>query len=120
MSKKTTKSGSGAMKLAMLGASLAGLAATAYFLFGPKAKKNQRQAKAWAIKMKADVIEKLEVAREVSEPAYRKIIDAVAAEYGKAKKADRKDISALAQDLKKHWRTISRAAKSAKKAAKNA
>ena len=39
MEKKTTKSGSSAVKLAVLGASLAGLAATAYFFLGPKGKK---------------------------------------------------------------------------------
>ena len=32
-----------AVKLAVIGASLAGLAATAYFFFGPKGKKHQKQ-----------------------------------------------------------------------------
>ena len=78
MAKKTTKGGSGAMKMAMLGASLAGLAA-AYFFTGTEGKKRQKHAKAWAIKMKGDVVERLETAREVSEPVYHKIIDTVAA-----------------------------------------
>jgi hypothetical protein len=107
MQKKSTKSGSGGVKLAVLGASIAGLAATAYFLLGPGGKKHQKQAKAWAIKMKGDVIERLETAREVSEPVYREIIDSVAREYVKGMKAGQKEIDSLAQDLKKHWKTIS-------------
>ena len=102
-------------KLAFLGASLAGIAATTYFFFGPKGKKNQKHAKAWAIKMKGDVIEKLEMARDVSEPAYNEIIDSVATEYEKSKKASREEINALARDLKKHWKTISRGARVAKR-----
>jgi len=108
------KSGSSVMKLAVIGASLAGLAATAYFFLGSKAKERQKHAKAWAVKMKADVIEKLEMAREITEPVYHEIIDSVAVEYTKGKKASQKEIKELAQDLKKHWKTISTSAKKAK------
>lgn len=114
MKKKTTGGGSSAVKLAVIGTSLAGIAATAYFFFGPKGKKNQKHAKAWAIKMKGDVVEKLEMARDISEPVYHEIIDSVAAEYEKGMKASRGEIKALAQDLKKHWKTISKSAKAVK------
>lgn len=117
MEKKTTKrkSSSSAMEIAVLGASLAGLAATAYFFLGPKGKKNQKHVKAWAIKMKGDVVEKLETAREISEPVYHEIIDSVAAEYKKGKKAGQEEIRELALDLKKHWKTISNTARTAKR-----
>lgn len=112
--KKKTSNGSKVVKLAVIGASLAGLAAGAYFFLGPKGKKHQRQAKAWAIKMKGDVVEKLELARNVSESAYHGIIDSVAAKYEKSRKASRGEIQALARDLKKHWRTISGSARTVK------
>ena len=119
--KKKTSSGSRAVKLAVIGASLAGLAATAYFFFGPKGKKHQKQTRAWAIKMKGDVIEKLETARNMSESVYHEIIDSVAAEYKKGKKAGQEEIRELALDLKKHWKTISNTARTAKRdAAKDA
>jgi hypothetical protein len=105
--KKKTKSSSGAMKLFKIGAGLAGLAATAYFLMESKGKKEQTQVKSWAIKMKGDIIEKLESARNISEPVYHKIIDAVAAKYEKELKSSPEEIRELAQDLKKHWKTIS-------------
>lgn len=105
---------SNAVKLAVVGASLAGLAATAYFFFGPKGKKHRQHAKAWAIKMKGDVVEKLERAREITEPVYLEIIDTVAKEYEKGKKASRPEIEALAVDLKKHWKSMSKLAMAAK------
>jgi hypothetical protein len=118
MEKKTTKNSSDVVKMAVVGAGIAGLAATAYFFFGPKGKQHQKHAKAWAIKMKGDVVEKLENAREVSEPVYRGIIDSVAAEYEKGAKASHEEISELAQDLKKHWKTISNSTRTVKKSVK--
>jgi len=112
MPKKANKSK--AVKLAVIGVSLAGLAATAYFFFGPKGKKHRGHAKAWAIKMKGEVVEKLEAAREITEPIYREIIDAVARDYKKGKKASWPEIEALARDLKKHWKSMSQLAMAAK------
>lgn len=103
-----------AIKLAVVGASLAGLAATAYFFFGPKGKKHRQHAKAWAIKMKGEVVEKLERAREITEPVYQEIIDTVAKGYKKGKKASQPEIEALAADLKKHWKSMSKMALAAK------
>ena len=104
------------VKYTVIGASLAGLAATAYFFFGPKGKKRREHAKAWAIKMKGEVVEKLEKAREITEPVYREIIDTVAKEYKKGKKAGQPEIEALATDLKKHWKSMSALAVAAKQA----
>ncbi len=112
MQKKTTSSD--AVKLAVIGASVAALAASAYFLFGPKGKTHQRHAKAWAIKMKGDVVERLEAAREITEPLYHEIIDSVAKDYIKGMKASKDEIEMLAKDLKKHWKTISKSARAIK------
>jgi len=119
MEKKTNKSN--VVKYAVIGASLAGLAATAYFLFGPKGKQNRQHIKAWAIKMKAEVIERLETAREITEPVYHEIIDSVAKDYKKGKKASQGEVDAIADDLKKHWKSMSKLASEAKQeVAKNA
>jgi len=120
MKKETTKGKSSAVGVVALGASLAGLAASAYFLLSEEGKKNQKYAKAWAIKMKGDVVEKLESAREVSEPVYHQIIDTVAAKHEKIKKDGPKEVKELAKDLKKHWTTISSIAKIAKPEIKKA
>ena len=112
---KKKESNSKAVKAAVIGASLAGVAATAYFFFGPKGKKHREHAKSWAIKMKGDVIEKLEQAKEITEPIYHEIIDSVSKEYAKEKRATQDEISAMAIDLKKHWKSISKLAIAAKK-----
>ena len=98
--------GSNAARIGVIGASIAGLAA-AYFFLGPKGKKHQRQTRAWAIKMKGDIVEKLEGMQDVTESAYNKIVDSVATAYAKRKVAGREEISDLAGDIKKHWKTIS-------------
>ncbi|MDO8512502.1 MAG: hypothetical protein Q7S57_04470 [bacterium] len=115
MKNNIKEDGSGIVKMAVVGAGIAGLAAAAYFFLGPKGKKHQRDVRAWAIKMKGDVIEKLEMAKEISEPVYHEIIDSVATEYEKGNKASHEEIGALAQDLKKHWKTISGSARTAKR-----
>lgn len=114
MQKKATQGSSVAVKLGIIGASIAGLAAGYYFL-GPNGKANRTHAKAWAIKMKGDVVEKLEKAKDVSESVYREIVDSVAEEYTKGKKAGEREINALAEDLKKHWKSLSHSVKSAKR-----
>lgn len=110
MKKETTKGKSNSAGAIAIGASLAGLAASAYFLLSKEGKKNQKYAKAWAIKMKGEVIEKLEKAREVSEPIYHQIIDTVSAKHEKIKKESAKEVQELAKDLKKHWATIGKIA----------
>lgn len=106
MAHKKSKGVSDAVKLGAVGAAVAGLAA-AYFFMGPNAKKHQKHAKAWAIKMKGDVVDKLEKASKMSKPIYDDIVDSVAKEYKKRKKAGQTEINALTQDLKKHWKNIS-------------
>lgn len=112
--KKNINHGSGKMKLFVLGASLAGLA-VAYFFLGPKNKKNLKNTKSWAIKMRGDVIEKLEKARDISETVYGKIIDSIAIKYEKSLKSNSQEIRELAQDLKKHWRVISKSVETKRK-----
>ena len=109
------KNNSNAVQLTILGTTLAGLVAGAYFFLGPKGKKHQRHAKAWAIKMKGDVVEKLEQASEITEPVYHEIINSVSKDYEKGMKAGKAEIDELATDLKKHWKTISGTAKIAKR-----
>lgn len=95
---------------AIIGASAAGLAAATYFFFGPKGKINRKHTQAWAIKMKADVIETLETAQQITEPIYHEIIDSVALNYKNGKKASQDEVDAIANDLKKHWKSISKLA----------
>jgi len=92
----------------LIGAGLAALAAGAYFFLGPKGKKHQKEMKGWMVKMKGEVLEKLEEAKEVTEPIYNDIVDTVAKTNEVAGKIPQSEIRALAQDLKKQWRSLNR------------
>lgn len=110
------KDGMEAGQMAAVGAGIAALAAGVYFFLGPDGKKHQKKMKGWMVKMKGEVLEKLEEARDVSEPIYNEIVDTVAKTYTVAGKIPREEIMGLASELKKQWRTISRSAKASKKA----
>jgi len=107
------KHSSAGMKLLVVGASLAGLAA-AYFFLTPKGKKKINDTKSWVIKMKGDVIEKIEQTLEISESIYNDIIDSVAVKYEKNSKANVEEVKELAKDLKKQWPALSLTVKNKK------
>ena len=109
MNKKTNQVSGG--QVAFMGAAVAALAAGAYFFFGPKGKAHQKHAKAWAIKMKGEVVERLENAKDVTESTYNDIVDSVANRYGKSSKVAVAEVQALAKDLKKHWKAIAASVK---------
>jgi len=64
MNNKTQEKGSNIMKIAMIGAGITSVAAAAYFFLGSKGEEHKKHLKAWAIKMKGDIIEKIEEAKE--------------------------------------------------------
>ncbi|MBP9771585.1 MAG: hypothetical protein KBD16_01530 [Candidatus Pacebacteria bacterium] len=107
MTQKKGKTGSAVV----VGAGVAALAVASYYFFGPQGEKHRKQLKGWSIKMKGEVIEQLEKVKNVSEPVYREIVDAVAAKYAKQAGSSKKEIDALAIDLKKTWRTIAASVK---------
>lgn len=123
---KKQKNESNVGKVVALGAGVAALSVAAYILFGPNGKKNQKSIKGWAIRMKGEIIEKLETVKDVTAPVYEKIVADVAAKYGKLKNIDAKDLEAEVLNLKKHWKAIMKSTvkkgtkKVAKKVAKKA
>lgn len=113
MAVKKGKSGVGTA--VAVGAGVAALAAAGYFFFGPNGTKNRKAMKGWVIKMKGEIVEKLEKAKEVSEPVYHQIVDTVSKKY--ASVVDQAEVDAITKELKKHWKAIS-GEKAKKKVAK--
>lgn len=101
---KTNKPSVG--KVVAIGAGVAALSVAAYMLFGPNGKKNQKALKGWAIKMKGEIIEKMEAVKDVTAPVYEKIVSEVAAKYAKLKHIDPKDLENEVATLKKHWKAM--------------
>ncbi len=93
-------------KLGLAGLAVAGLAG-AYFLYGKDGAKNRKAIKTWTLRAKADVIEKLEKAKEVSQGTFDSVVDEISAKYGsKMKDVSMEDVTSFAKDLKKHWKDI--------------
>ncbi len=105
-------------KVVAISAGVAALAAAGYFFFGPNGEKNRKKMKGWMIKMKGEIIEKLEAVKEVTEPVYESIVDSVSAKY--AAVVDKKELADLVSELKKHWKSISGTKAKAKKTVKKA
>jgi len=122
MAKQTKKNeGSSTGTAVAVGAGVIALAAASYFFFGPEGKKNRDNLKGWMVKMKGEVIEKMEDAKDMTEAAYEKIVDSVAAKYAKAGKVSEAEIRMFAALLKQQWAGIVKShhkAAAVKKAAK--
>lgn len=96
----------------------AAAAAGAYFLYGSKnAAKNRKAVKSWALKAKADVLETLESAQEMSKKEYEQLVDRVGAAYSHLQDVKKTDLADFKREMKQHWENI---AKEAKKASKDA
>jgi len=89
-------------------AGLAALTAAGYFVLGPNGKNNRKAIKGWSLKMKGEVLERIEKLKEVTPEVYNTIIDEVSAKYGKVKSISADEVADIALDLKKHWKAISR------------
>lgn len=107
-------------KIIAVSAGIAAISAAAYVLFGPEGKKNRKAIRGWAIKMKGEVIEKLEAAKEITEPVYHDIVSKVSEKYGKLKNVNPEELTQAVEDLRKQWKNMVRDAKPKKKVAKKA
>jgi len=88
-------------------AALAAAAAGAYYLYGSdKSAKNRKQIKSWMLKMKAEVMDKIENVKDLSKDTYDKTIDEVSKKYSQIKNVDKKELVQLAKRMKSHWKEI--------------
>ncbi len=113
MKKDTKDKGISAGKVVAVGAGVAALAAASYYFFGPEGQKHRKTVKGWMLKMKAEVIEKIEGVQEVTQATYDAIVDSVASKYNSYP-----EIGTMVDMLKKQWKGISSNAHGARKSAK--
>lgn len=94
-------------------------AAGAYFLYGSKnAKSNRTKVKSWALKAKADVLERLEDAKEMTESEFEELVNAIAGTYAGVKSASKGEIKDFQKEMMGHWQAIEKFAKPKRKQAK--
>ncbi len=120
--KNNNQNGAGSKIMAGVGvAALAAAAAGAIFLYGTDAgKKKRKEIKGWSLRMKADVLDKMENMKDWSEEAYNQIVDTVATKYESMKNIEAGEVATIVADLKKHWRTIKKHVEGAPKKRKAA
>lgn len=111
---KSAKKGVSAKTVVGLGVGIAALSAATYLLFGPNGKKNKKTIKGWTVKMKGEIIEEFEKAKELTEPVYHNIVDKIKAKYSKIKGMDAQELEAVVNEIKKHWKGIQNQAKGKK------
>lgn len=108
MAKKKTvqkDSNTGAV-LGLAGLAVAGIAG-AYLFYGKDGAKNRKKVKTWTLRAKADILEKLEKAKEVSEETFHNVVDEISAKYGeKIKDINPADVLLFTKEIKKHWKDI--------------
>ena len=98
-----------------LGAGIAALSVAAYVLFGPEGKKNRKTVRGWSVKMKGEIIEKLEEAKEITEPMYHDILNKVSEKYAGLKNIDQEELKTVVGDLRKPWKHVLKEIKPKKK-----
>jgi uncharacterized protein YoxC len=87
-------------------AAIAAATAGAYFFYSKNAAKNRKQLKAWMVKAKAEVMERLEKTSDLSQKTYEKVVDEVMKKYRGLKKTAPKEVAELSAELKRHWSSI--------------
>lgn len=108
--KSTSKKGlSGSQRMGIgVGLTAAAVAAAGtYFLYGSKnAAQNRRKVKSWMLKAKAEVLEGLEKAEQMSEREFNQLVESVGKSYAQLKDASQADIAAFKREMKEHWPNI--------------
>lgn len=105
MKKKTShklKTAAEEVGVALAVAALAG----AYFIYGPNGAKHKRKVKSWALKARAEAVEKLEKLKKVGETDYHRVVDEVTKKYQKLPSVDKKELAIMKKELKSYWKEI--------------
>lgn len=105
--KKAKKSS--VVKRVAIGTGVVAAAAGMYFLYGSKnAAKNRRLVKAWSLKARGEVLERLENLSEINEKVYSQVVEEISARYKKLKHLSSKEVGEFGAELRKHWKDISK------------
>ena len=104
MKKKKVENNTG--KVLAISAGVAAIGVMSYLLLGPNGKKNQKNLKGWMLKMKGEVMEKMEDAKEVTMSAYENIVDEAGKKYKTLKNIDSSELASEIASLKKGWKAV--------------
>jgi hypothetical protein len=119
--KKTTISNKQAIGLGLGITAAVAAAAGGFLLYGSKnAAKNRKAVKSWALKAKAEVLEGIEQAKNMTQEEYEQLIETVVGTYVTAKAASKTELSDFKKEMKENWKGLVKTAAPKKAAAKKA
>lgn len=119
--KKTAISNKQALSIGLGITAAVAAAAGGFLLYGSKdAAKNRKAVQSWALKAKAEVLEGIEQAKEMSQEDYEKLVEAAVATYATAKSASKTELADFKKEMKGHWQGLVKTATPKKAAAKKA
>jgi len=79
-------------------------AAGAYFLYGSKdAPDNRKKVKSGILRAKAEVLETLENAKEITEVEFNDLINGVVDTYSKVQSLSKKDLKEFKEEMSENW-----------------
>jgi len=82
-------------------------AAGAYFLYGSKdAPENRKKVKSGILKAKAEVLEVLENAKDITEEEFRELVEGVAATYAGVQSLSKKDLADFKKEMQENWQGL--------------
>jgi hypothetical protein len=82
-------------------------AAGAYFLYGSKdAAKNRKKVKSWTLKAKAEVLEALENAKEITEAEFQALVTGVTETYSKVHKLSKAEAKDFKNEMMGSWKDL--------------
>ncbi|MBU2573114.1 MAG: hypothetical protein KKH28_03440 [Elusimicrobia bacterium] len=91
-------------KIIGAGIGLAALtAAGAYFLTGKKGARNRERVFGWALKMKGEVLQKMESMEKINRETYLRMVDKIAERYAKLDSISASELQHLTVELKNAW-----------------
>lgn len=91
-------------KMIEAGIGVAAIAALGtYLLYGERGEKNRQIVSGWILKMKGEVLEKVEEIKDLNEEEYYKIVDEVSTRYAKLGKVGAGELKHLTGELKNAW-----------------
>ncbi|MBI4349914.1 MAG: hypothetical protein HY550_00600 [Elusimicrobia bacterium] len=89
------------------GIGIAALAALGtYFLTGKKGNENREAVRGWMLRMKGEVLEKVEDLKQLDKEDYYRIVDEAAARYERLERVGAEELKRLTQDLKGAWEHV--------------
>ncbi len=97
---------SGSILKTMVGAGLAAVAGYYFLSDSKEAKTRRKQLRGWMLRFRADVMDQLEEAKEISAEKYEEAVDTIKEKYENIKDVDKAELEELAGELKGHWEGI--------------